>query len=242
MTKLTTFIREPADLFRLEPEELGGILMEVLHDPDIRGRFNWQELIQQLYPPQGGGIGGNQGAATLVLYEAIYWLMSQGLVMRDPHQPGEWYVLTRRGQAMKSTAEVEAHRKGGVLPMQLLQPELAEKVHHLFVRGDHDTAVFQAFKSLEIAVRKAGSYDNTVIGKRLVTRAFNPDEGPLRDAEATQDEREAEMALFVGAIGHCKNPASHRDVDLKREEAARLIVFASHLLAIVEERAAARAA
>ena len=51
--------------------------------------------------------------------------------------------------------------------MQLLQPELAEKVHHLFVRGDHDTAVFQAFKSLEIAVRKAGGYDNTVIGKRL---------------------------------------------------------------------------
>jgi hypothetical protein len=44
--------------------------------------------------------------------------------------------------------------------------------------------------------------------------------------------------LFSGAIGHAKNPTSHRHVSLSREEAARLIVFASHLLAVTEERAA----
>ncbi|HEX8532807.1 MAG TPA: TIGR02391 family protein [Allosphingosinicella sp.] len=172
----------------------------------------------------------------MAVAEAMGWLTSQGLIMRDPDQSGTFYVLTRRAQTLKSRADVEAFVKGNALPIQLLQPQLAEKVHHLFVRGDHDVAVFQAFKSVEVAVRTACRYDNTVIGKRLVIRAFNPDDGPLRNVGTTQDEREAEMALFVGAIGHCKNPASHRDVDLDREEAARLIVFASHLLAIVDER------
>ena len=112
MTTLRAFIREPADLLRLEPEELGGILIEVLHDGSIRERFTWNELVQQLYPPQGGGIGGKVDAAIFIIYEAISWLVSQGLAMRDPGQSGEWYVLTRRGQAMKTTADVEAYRKG----------------------------------------------------------------------------------------------------------------------------------
>jgi hypothetical protein len=50
-------------------------------------------------------------------------------------------------------------------------------------------------------------------------------------------EREAEMQLFAGAIGHAKNPPSHRDVAFTAQEAARLIIFASHLLDIVEQRA-----
>jgi uncharacterized protein (TIGR02391 family) len=237
MTTLRDFFKEPAELLRLEPEELGSIIIEALHGEEFRGRFTWQALVQQLYRVQGDYWTGNQRAVILAIFEAVNWLTSQGLVMRDPEQSGEWYVMTRRGAELKTRADVEAYRKGGILPVQLLQPELAEKVHHLFVRGDHDTAVFQAFKTLEVAVRKAGGYDNTLLGKRLMTTAFKTDDGPLRNQTATQDEREAEMALFVGAIGHCKNPASHRDVDLDREEAARLIVFASHLLAIVEERA-----
>lgn len=108
------------------------------------------------------------------------------------------------------------------------------------MRGDHDTAVFQAFKEVEVSVRAACGYGNEVIGKSLMTRAFNVDDGPLRDTAGTQNEREAEMALFVGAIGHAKNPASHRDVDLSPRTAAELIVFASYLLDIIEARAKAK--
>jgi hypothetical protein len=71
-------------------------------------------------------------------------------------------------------------------------------------------------------------------------KAFHPENGPLRDASLIAAEREAEANLFAGAIGHAKNPTSHRDVSLTPEAASRLIAFASHLLDIVEKRTAER--
>ena len=39
------------------------------------------------------------------------------------------------------------------------------------------------------------------------------------------------MFLSAGAIGHAKNPTSHREVKLSMDETVKLIVFASYLLA-----------
>ena len=240
MVRLGDIFSEPAELLRLEPEELAGILIEVIPSAIQHDKFVWQAIVQQVYPPPGGGWArATERKVTLAIAEALGWLISQGLVIRDPYQPGEWYLLTRRGGALASREDVEAYRKGRELPLQLLQPVLVQKVEYLFLKGDYDVAVLQAFKALEVAVREACGYDNDTYGKRVFTRAFKVDDGPLRNQEATQDEREAELALFVGATGHCKNPLSHRDINLERAEAARLIVFASHLLAIVEQRAAA---
>jgi hypothetical protein len=66
--------------------------------------------------------------------------------------------------------------------------------------------------------------------------AFHPQTGPLMNKDLVTAEREAEMHLFSGAIGHAKNPTSHRDVTITAQEAARLIIFANHLLDIVEHR------
>jgi hypothetical protein len=46
------------------------------------------------------------------------------------------------------------------------------------------------------------------------------------------------MNLMVGAIGSYKNPSSHRKMDITRDEAREIIVVASHLLKIVDSRAA----
>jgi hypothetical protein len=88
-----------------------------------------------------------------------------------------------------------------------------------------------------VAVRKAANgkgagYPDDLVGTTLMRRAFHPESGPLTDMSLVVSEREAEMHLFSGAIGHGKNPPSHRDVEPAPQEAARLIVFASHLLSI----------
>lgn len=113
----------------------------------------------------------------------------------------------------------------------------------LFRRGDYDVVVFQALKEVEVAVRKASNakkagYPGSEVGTALMRKAFHPETGPLFGRVVVPAEREAVMHLFSGAIGHAKNPTSHRDVAINAQEAARLIIFASHLLDIVEQRAA----
>jgi uncharacterized protein (TIGR02391 family) len=162
--------------------------------------------------------------------------------MSDPGQAPSWLILTRRGKSLRTRADVDSFRKASALPVALLQPRLAERVRPLFLRGDHDVAVFQAFKEVEVAVRKAANikeagYPDDLVGVNLMRRAFDKNDGPLTDMSLVPGEREADGHLFAGAIGHAKNPGSHRDVTLAPEEAARLIVFASHLLGIVEQRA-----
>lgn len=158
----------------------------------------------------------NFSAVAQAIAESLNWLMSQGLVIYEPEQNGEWMRLTRRAQSIKTKVDWEAYRKGGTLPVGLLQPHLAEKVHHLFVRGDHDIAVFQAFKEVEVAVRAACGHADDLVGRALMQKAFAINDGPLRDMDLVAAEREAEVFLFAGAIGHAKNPTSHREVSLSR--------------------------
>src|SRR5207302_6361621 len=110
-------------------------------------------------------------------------------------------------QLMTSRGDVAAYRRASLLPRQLLHAILARKVVPLFTRGDYDVAVFQAFKEVEVAVRKAsGITDPDIVGVKLMRRAFDKDSGALRDTNEPDPEREATAHLFAGAIGRYKNP------------------------------------
>lgn len=244
MPTLLEIFPDPKDLLALKPEELAGVLIEIV--PGVsqgEAGFTINKLRGQISPQRDGSgyVHGPLEESVLALAEAWSWLETQGIIVRNPTQSEGWYLLTRRGRELKTRADLEAFRKGRTLPLDLLQQSLANKVHHLFLRGDHDTAVFQAFKEVEVAVRKAGNYPNDLVGTKLMRTAFHPETGPLSDMTLVTAERDSEMQLFAAASGHAKNPPSHRDVNLTRLEAARLIVFASHLLAIVEQRASASA-
>jgi uncharacterized protein (TIGR02391 family) len=106
----------------------------------------------------------------------------------------------------------------------------------MFLRGDYDLAVFEAFKQIEIAVRAATSSPAELLGTDLMRAAFHAETGKLTDKTVVTGERQALSHLFAGAIGHAKNPGSHRAVRMSAVEAAQLIGFASYLLGIVEIR------
>lgn len=104
------------------------------------------------------------------------------------------------------------------------------------MRGEYDTAVFQAFRELEVAIRAAGGFSADDIGVALAQKAFSEKNGPLTDMDAPSGERVALLQMMVGALGSYKNPHSHRRVQLSAVDATEMIVMASHLMKIVDSR------
>lgn len=115
-------------------------------------------------------------------------------------------------------------------------PTIPQNVWSSLSQRAYGSAVFEAFKQVEIAVRKAGNYEATDYGTDLMRKAFHIDNGNLTDQNQPRAEKQACSDLFAGAIGYCKNPASHREVEITAEEAVELITLASYLLRIVDTR------
>ena len=228
-------------LLSLEPEELAGPLLVALDGSDYIDPF---EVISieplrryKGYPAE------HHDKILFALMESWQWLEREGFVAPRPTHLSEGtssggvihYFVTKRGKTIETPEALEVYRKGNLLPKRQLHPTIAQKVWSLFLQGDYDTAVFQAFKEVEVAVRKAGGYADTDLGVDLMRKAFG-DEGPLTDSEQPPAEQQARAHLFAGAIGSYKNPGSHRNVSFTAEEAAEVIILASHLLRIVDSR------
>jgi uncharacterized protein (TIGR02391 family) len=177
-----------------------------------------------------------------VLMEGVAYLERYGLMVEETRtysSTGRGRQLSREGIALAKSPHLFetfiAHFKD---PRSLLHPEITAKALPHFDKGaDHfDTAVFTAFKSVEVAVRTAAAMPATDIGVPLMNRAFGAN-GPLRDPNSEQGEAEGIRNLFAGAIAAYKNPSSHRHVgqqDAKR--ALNALVLASELLYTVDER------
>ena len=223
-------------LLALEPEELAGVLMEHLNSlpPSEQRQLNRHNAnlphTVQEYPPD------QQRELSQALMEAWVWLEREGLLVPKPGEMGEWVVISRRGQKLRTRDQVRFYRRENWLPRQLLHPKITQKVWTSFLRGDYDTAVFQAFREVEVEVRKAAKCGDADIGVPLMRKAFREGGGPLADATALKAEQQALSDLFAGAIGSYKNPHSHRSVTIESTEAAEMIVLASHLLGIVDKR------
>jgi len=171
-----------------------------------------------------------------IVTESWIWLENELMLAPTPGKERQWLYVTERGKKLVSESNIARYRAAKIIPPNSLDPILATKVMPLFIRGDYDIAVFQAFKEVEIRVRKAASLPGGLLGVNLMRTAFHPDTGVLTDTGRQAAERQATSDLFVGAIGLFKNPSSHRDVDWEDPiECAELIYLANHLLRIVEK-------
>ncbi len=246
MTTLQKILPDVDVLLALAPEELAPYLLEVIKTQLQNGMCTLGNLT--LVSLSGGtaayqhsSYGAREKEITLATSEAWNWLYVQGLIVPASGMNGSngWFVVSRRGQALNTKDDFQRFREAAAFPKSMLHPAIADKVWLALARGDLADAVFIAYRSVEEAVRKAGGYGDAEIGVDLMRKAFDPKGGPLADLNQEKGEREALAHMFAGAIGSYKNPHSHRTVNLTDpREAQEMVMHASHLLRIAEDRAA----
>ena len=154
----------------------------------------------------------------------------------DPETGDDVYFPTRKGVQLKEEQLQRLLGKSSIAPTLLLHRIVARKALPALQREEFDTAVFQAFKSVEVRVRQLAELPKDLIGIALMRKAFDVKDGPLSDPSAPSGEREALSHLFSGAIGCYKNPHSHREVVLSFAEALEMLLLAGHLHRILDVR------
>lgn len=248
MYEIRQRFRTANDLLALTADELQCLILENFKTRKDRDQ-TFNEILHaegeagELFRP-GDGLQADRAAQAEVkdrLASAWEGLRSAGMVRPADGINGRngFVVLTEAGKRADARVDLAKARTRSWLQPTMLHPNLRGPAYEAFASGKYDTAVFEAFKAVEVASRetaqKAGeNYAANVVGVELVRKAFDPSGGPLREQALPAAEREAWSHLFAGGIGAFKNPQSHRYVNMgDPAQAIEELMFASRLLRAV---------
>jgi uncharacterized protein (TIGR02391 family) len=223
------------DLLVLQPEDLGEMVLRFLATQHI-GSNLWERGTFVLRASEQYARTQEVMSAFM---EAWSWLEQEVLLIPNASiVGGEWFMISRRGHRLLAAPDAfKDFRETRRLSRESLHSVIAARAWPEFVRNDFEIAVLKAFREIEIAVREAINAAPNDVAVRVMRVAFNREGGPLTDTEAPGSERQATMELFAGAMGQFKNPPSHRRVEFSSPNAAaELLMFASYLMRIVDDR------
>ena len=242
MRELFDNVSNADDLLALSPQELAGKLILILRKLDEP--LDPVQVISKI-PFSAPQLGINDGYPVKRQHEisealkgAFNWLEENYLIEQSGKYPKhrELRVLSREAKKIRNEDGFKKLMIWRTVNEDILHPKIAKKALNHLIRGEHADAIGLAMKKVEIAVREAGGFGTDKFGARLMREAFG-EGGPLRDSSANRNEEDGLKLLFEGAFGVFRNPHAHRDVPIEDiTEALTLVLFASHLLRIVDSR------
>lgn len=223
------------EVLNMDPEELAPYVLNHLKSlpENSLNRYNFSLMHDQELREALGNDHRKVDNLSKKLMETWMCLEREGFVAPKPGQSGDWAFVTSKGKEFAEIGNLEAYKMAKLFRNDM-DDVLVREVRPLYIRGDYDTAIFRAFKEVEVRVRQKAGLSNGDYGVELMNKAFGPT-GKLTNQSVPEGEQAATRQLFVGAVGVFKNPASHREVDYTDpKEVMETICFASQLLRMVD--------
>lgn len=200
--------------------------------PEIEAKIEYQEVIGE----------ANSGGYQPIRFSRVKYKASPEThidirqFQRGYDDGGEdVYFPTKKGFRFLEREFNRVIKEYTLLPKTYVHPKIVKKSFPLLANGEFESAVFQAFKTIETSIREKIGAEAEEIGTKLIRRAFHSESGPLTDYELPKAEREAFANYIAGAFGYYKNPCSHRDIEMDFISAFDRIVVASNLLKIIDK-------
>ena len=169
--------------------------------------------------------------------QGVEELQRDGFIMNDPDQGNDNFkILTEKGRNVAEQELADMKLPSVDIEKVLSRADLLNRVRNDYLNGEYDSAILKAFKQVEEAVRAKAKQPPSVTGQDLMSAAFSPNKGVLKNPEAkTSSEEQALFFLFAGANGWFRNPTAHRTVGYQdAHEAAQILALANLLLDMID--------